>query len=48
MPRGAVLIPQLGLEARVKVGENIAPDTVLPLRLTGIDLPAREAYFRVK
>lgn len=48
MPRGAVLIPQLALEARVKVGEDIAPDSVLPLRLTGIDLPAREAYFRIK
>ncbi|MCB1918362.1 MAG: RNB domain-containing ribonuclease [Candidatus Competibacteraceae bacterium] len=46
-PRGSVLIPPLALEARVKVSENVAPDSVLPLRLTGVDLPAREAYFRV-
>ncbi|HAS52018.1 MAG TPA: exoribonuclease II [Gammaproteobacteria bacterium] len=47
MPRGMVLIPALGLETRVKVGENVEPDSVLPLRLTGIALPEREAYFRV-
>ncbi len=47
MPRGLVLIPALGLETRVKVGENVEPDSVLPLRLTGIALPEREAYFRV-
>lgn len=47
MPRGMVLIPTLGLETRVKVGENVEPDSVLPLRLTGIALPEREAYFRV-
>ena len=46
-PRGVVLIPELALEARVKVADSIAPDSVLPLRLTGVELPAREAYFRV-
>ena len=47
LPRGTVLIPELALEARVKVGEDVAPDSVVPLRLTGIELPAREAYFKV-
>lgn len=48
MPRGVVLIPELALEARVKVGDDVAPDSVVPLRLTGIELPTREAYFRVE
>ena len=47
MPRGVVLIPELALEARVKVAEDVAPDSVVPLRLTGVELPEREAYFRV-
>lgn len=47
MPRGVVLIPELALEARVKVSESVAPDSILPLRLTGLELPAREAYFKV-
>ena len=47
-PRGAVLIPALAFETRVKVAEDVAPDSVLPLRLTGVDLPERAAYFRVE
>ncbi|MCB1825328.1 MAG: RNB domain-containing ribonuclease [Candidatus Competibacteraceae bacterium] len=47
MPRGVVLIPELALEARVKVSESVAPDSTLPLRLTGLELPTREAYFKV-
>ena len=47
MPRGVALIPELALETRVKVADSLAPDSVLLLRLTGIDLPEREAYFRV-
>ena len=47
MPRGVVLIPDLALEARIKVADSVAPDSVLPLRLTGFELPAREAYFKV-
>ncbi|QQS53203.1 MAG: RNB domain-containing ribonuclease [Candidatus Competibacteraceae bacterium] len=47
MPRGVVLIPELALEARVKVAESVASDSSLPLRLTGLELPAREAYFKV-
>ncbi len=48
MPRGVVLIPALARDARVKIAEDVAPDRVLPLRLTGVDLPEREAYFRVE
>ncbi len=47
LPRGTVLIPSLALEARVKVAGDVEPDTVLPLRLTGVSLPEREVYFRV-
>jgi len=47
MPRSTVLIPALALEVRVKVAEGVAPDSVLPLRLTGVDLPERAVYFRV-
>ena len=45
--RGVVLIPELALEARVKVAEDVAPDSVVPLRLAGVELPEREAYFKV-
>ena len=31
--RGVVLIPELALEARVKVAEDVTPDSVVPLRL---------------
>ena len=47
LPRGVVLIPELALEARVKVGEDVVPDSVVSLRLTGVELPEREAYFKV-
>ncbi|MDS4030758.1 MAG: RNB domain-containing ribonuclease [Candidatus Contendobacter sp.] len=47
LPRGAVLIPELALETRVKAGEDVALDSVVPLRLTGVELPTREAYFKV-
>ncbi|MDS4026385.1 MAG: RNB domain-containing ribonuclease [Candidatus Contendobacter sp.] len=47
LPRGVVLISELALEARVKVAETVMPDSVVPLRLTGVELPQREAYFRV-
>lgn len=47
LPRGVVLIPELALEARVKVAEDVTPDSVVPLRLTGVELPEREAYFKV-
>lgn len=47
MPRSTVLIPELAFEVRVKVAEDVLPDSVLPLQLTGVDLPERAAYFRV-
>jgi exoribonuclease-2 len=47
LPRGTVLIPALALETRVKVTGDMEPDSVLPLRLTGVGLPEREVYFRV-
>jgi exoribonuclease-2 len=47
MPRGTVLIPALALETRVKVADSVVPDSVLPLRLTGVELPERTVYFRV-
>ena len=47
LPRGVVLIPELALETRVKVAEDVAPDSVVPLRLAGVELPEREAYFKV-
>ncbi|HCK81080.1 MAG TPA: RNB domain-containing ribonuclease [Candidatus Competibacter sp.] len=48
LPRGTVLVLDLGLEARVKVPEDAAPDSVLSLRLLGTDLPEREARFKVE
>lgn len=47
-PRGTVLIPSLALETRVKVAEETPLNSVLSLRLTGVDLPERAAYFRVE
>ena len=46
-PRGTVLVPALALETRLKIADSIVPDSVLPLRLAGLDLPAREAYFKL-
>ena len=46
-PRSVVLIPELAMETRVKVSENALLDSGLPLRLTGVELPGREAYFRM-
>ena len=47
MPRSNVLIPELAMETRVKVADNVELGSALTLRLHGVDLPAREAYFRV-
>lgn len=47
-PRSVALIPALALETRVKVGEACALDSTLTLRLTGVAVPEREAYFRVE
>jgi hypothetical protein len=40
-------VPALALETRLKIADSIAPDSVLPLRLAGLDLPAREVYFKL-
>ena len=47
-PRSVVLIPELGMETRIKASDSVALDSGLPLRLTGVELPGREAYFRVE
>jgi exoribonuclease-2 len=47
LPRGVVLIPALALETRLKVADDVALDSRMPLRLTGIDLPERAVFFRV-
>jgi exoribonuclease-2 len=44
---GTVLIPDLALEARVHLKQNWPLDQVLPLALTGVNLPQQEASFRV-
>lgn len=45
--RGTVLIPELDLEPRVYLGEELPLNSVIPLSLRGIDLPELAAYFRV-
>lgn len=47
-PRSVALIPELGMETRIKAGDGVLLDSGLPLRLTGVELPGREAYFRVE
>ena len=47
LPRSTVLLPALALEARVKVADSVLLDHVLTVRLNGIDLPERAAYFKV-
>lgn len=48
LPRSVALIPTLALETRVKASEAAALDSQLSLRLTGAELPEREAWFRVE
>ncbi len=45
---GTVLIPELDLEPRVHLSENLPLDSVVPLSLTGVDLPELVAHFRPK
>lgn len=47
LPRGVVLIPALALETRLKVADDVALDSRMPVRLTGIDLPERAVFFRI-
>jgi exoribonuclease-2 len=44
--RGTVLIPELDLEPRVHLRDDLPLDSVVPLTLTGVDLPELEAHFR--
>lgn len=45
--RGTVLIPELDLEPRVHLREDVPLDSIIPLTLNGVDLPELEAYFQV-
>jgi exoribonuclease-2 len=45
--RGIILIPELDLEPRVHVPEDLPLNSVLRLALTGVDLPELEAHFRI-
>jgi exoribonuclease-2 len=44
---GLLSIPELALEVRVTLKQDVAPDSVLPLLFGGIDLPELEAHFRL-
>ena len=44
---GTVLIPELDLEPRVHLREDMPLNSIVPLTLGGIDLPELEAHFRV-
>jgi exoribonuclease-2 len=45
--RGTVLIPELDLEPRVHLREELPLDSLVPLTLSGVDLPELEVFFRV-
>ena len=45
--RGTVLIPELGLEPRIAMREDLPLDSTVPLVVTAVDLPELEAYFRI-
>ena len=47
-PKGKVLIPELALEASIALPDSFQPGDAVDLRLTGVDLPALEARFRVE
>ncbi len=44
---GTVIIPELALEARVILPRDLPLDTTVLLKLVGVDLPQREARFRI-
>jgi exoribonuclease-2 len=46
--RGTVLIPELDLEPRVHLREDLPLDSVVPLTLSGVDLPELEAFFQAE
>jgi exoribonuclease II len=43
-----VVIPELALESRIVVSENITPDSEITLSVKGIDLVRQEVYFTVE
>jgi exoribonuclease-2 len=45
--RGTVLIPELDLEPRVHLRQDVPLNSIVPLTLSGVDLPGLEAHFRV-
>jgi exoribonuclease II len=45
--RGTVLIAELDLDPRVHLRQELELNSLVPLALRGVDLPALEAYFRV-
>jgi exoribonuclease II len=44
---GILLLPALGMETRVHLPQDTPLDTVLPLRVSGINLAQRDASFRI-
>jgi exoribonuclease-2 len=46
--RGTVLIPDLGLEARVHVQEELALNSLVSLALSGVNLAELEVYFQIE
>ena len=45
--KAVVIVPELALETRIRLGSDLAPDQVLRLAVREVDLPAQTAYFRV-
>ncbi len=45
-PRGTVIIPQLGLDAQVRLNGEPLLDSVIQLNLTGVELPELSVRFR--
>jgi exoribonuclease-2 len=44
---GTVIIPELALETRLNLSRDLPLDTQISLKLAGVDLPQREARFRM-
>lgn len=45
--RGTVLIPELDLEPRLHIRQDLPLDSKVPLALSGVDLPELVAHFRI-
>lgn len=46
--RGIVLIPELGMEIRLQMRQDMPLNDSVPLLLNGVNLPALEVYFRLR